>query len=108
MNEYIILNKTEIEALLVDLGNKIIRKTNKYYSSTSKAEIEIKMSAYREVLLKSIPLNPVLEETFIESRQFNSLDGVVDIDVVACLYAKDLEPAHTNFEEYLTTLTLPI
>lgn len=54
--EYIILNKTEIEALLVDLGNELTRAINKGCSHTQTADLEVKIQEYRRILKKGTPL----------------------------------------------------
>jgi len=64
---------------------------------------DLKVNSQNEITIHSIKNSWTREEVeniFISAREFNSIDGIIDIDRIADL-PKDLSPRYSTFKDYL-------
>ena len=112
-NEYAIINKTFLEEKIQGLKNQ---KREYYEVDTgmfdviSMAKISQAIDLLTEILSQSTPLIIEIGKAFDSARKFNSLDGVVDINVVVGFHSetKDLQGVYINSEDYISNLKLDI
>lgn len=93
-DKYIIVNKTAILKRIEESANKL-----------SPTHILLK-----EILSQSIPLIPEIEKAFDAAREFDSIDGVVDINIVLNMPSHDLSDLQekTTKQDYISNLKLDI
>lgn len=102
--DYIIVNKKELETELISL--KSIRDNNYKLDGwqSDRDYVDIKIYCIEKIISNSNPLTPLLEETFEASREFNSIDGVVDVHIVLNMPQhdlSDLSPLYYTLEDFI-------
>ena len=125
-NNYVIINSDTIQKRIDELNKTFRIKSEEkqalkklVYSDntdeillldTEMYGLEVSIEELQNILSQSIPLNEELEKAFLAARKFNSLDGVVDIDIVIGYYpeTKDLQGVFINSEDYISNLKLSI
>ena len=102
----IIINKETIQKRIKDLRFQ----RNREPDNNMQSYLDGRIKELKAILLNSIPLKSELEKAFTSSREFNSQDGIVDIDIVVGFHqeTKDLQGVFINSENYISQLKLEI
>lgn len=104
-DEYIIINKTTLLKRMEELED--LRKNS---SSNNNDYYQGQIKSLKEILSQSTPLIPKIEKAFDAAREFDSIDGVVDINIVLNMPSHDLSDLQekTTKEDYISNLKVDI
>ena len=72
--------------------------------------VEYEINLLKQILSQSTPLIPEIEKAFDAAREFDSIDGVVDINIVLNMPSHDLSDLQekTTKQDYISNLKLDI
>jgi len=105
-DEYIIINKTKWLEVLENNKKPAPHWDGIYVSERQNGRIYL----IEDMISQSIPLIPEIEKAFDAAREFDSIDGVVDINIVLNMPSHDLSDLQekTTKQDYISNLKLDI
>lgn len=97
------MTKEEIQAQIDSIEEALELVDNKL----SRIVLKAKVKYLRELKESALSIQDLQREAFEAGREFNSIDGVVDIHIVLNIPNadnSDLQPVYPTFDDYLNTL----
>jgi len=103
INERINIYKQYVKQLEFEIKNKTLLEDEIEINVQNIKRHKAILSEYEVLKSKLKPLTPIIIQTFQDAREFDSLDGPVDIDIVLNFGGdvSDLSPRIANSEDYI-------